>query len=97
MYIFIFTNSCLPNYYNIYTADQWAKMEKAGAVFLPTAGERDVKAISKVGEYGNYWTSSPYADNLEYAYYLSIGAIYQPLLYLPLFHGYAVRLVAYVN
>ncbi len=49
----------LPNNYttNIFTADQWAQMEAAGAVFLPAAGQRygtDVNGLTAGNGY--YWT-----------------------------------------
>lgn len=55
---------------NIYNVEQWAKMESAGAVFLPCGGYRehnidlinlieDVTNVTSVGVGGFYWTSSP--------------------------------------
>ena len=46
---------------NTYTAEQWAKMEAAGAVFLPASARRtDGKTILSLGENsrGYYWTAS---------------------------------------
>ena len=43
---------------NTYTADQWAAMEEAGAVFLPAAGERNGTRVRSVGYWGEYWTST---------------------------------------
>ena len=43
---------------NRYTMAQWNRMHGAGAVFLPAGGYRDGYAVSLVGEYGCYWTSS---------------------------------------
>lgn len=40
---------------NIYTSDQWEKMEANGAVFLPVTGSRYGKTIEAIG-YGSYWT-----------------------------------------
>ena len=42
---------------NIYDLDQWAKMEKAGAVFLPAAGYRWGTETSFVGTGGYYWVA----------------------------------------
>ncbi len=50
---------------NVYNYSEWAKMEAAGAVFLPTAGGRtNLNGISvgNVGEAGFYWSSS-YREN----------------------------------
>lgn len=55
---------------NDYTADQWAKMESAGAVFLPAAGERDGNSVSDVGTSCNYWSRSPYQEDAAYDIWL---------------------------
>ena len=54
---------------NVYSADQWNKMEAAGAVFLPAAGERDHMTVSLVGEYGCYWTTTGYTLESAYEFY----------------------------
>lgn len=47
---------------NTYTADQWAAMEEAGAVFLPAAGLFSKgKSLDFIGEKGFYWSSTPSA------------------------------------
>lgn len=43
---------------NNYTLAQWAKMEAAGAIFLPAAGYRSGVNVSFVGQKGGYWSSS---------------------------------------
>lgn len=48
---------------NIYTAEQWAVMESAGAVFLPAAGSRQFAGVHAVGSYGFYWTPSGSDDH----------------------------------
>lgn len=45
---------------NTYTAEQWAQMENAGAVFLPAAGVRNGKQIQGIGILGCYWSSTLY-------------------------------------
>ena len=51
---------------NIYPIDHWAKMEKAGAVFLPAAGMRYGKECAYGNEKGYYWSSTPYkSDKIE--------------------------------
>lgn len=45
---------------NTYTADDWAKMEANGAVFLPAAGSRYGTDVVGVGGSGLYWSSSAY-------------------------------------
>ena len=43
---------------NAYTYAQWEDMERAGAVFLPTAGVRDNGVINGVGTHGRYRSST---------------------------------------
>ena len=46
---------------NVYTIDQWAVMEAAGAIFLPAAGHRmneDTPEMSNVGDFGYYWANT---------------------------------------
>ena len=45
---------------NYYTEDAWAKMEGAGAVFLPAAGYRESRTISQTGNELHYWTLYTY-------------------------------------
>ena len=42
---------------NVYNIEQWTKMEKAGAVFLPAAGYRWETTVSFVGIGGYYWVA----------------------------------------
>lgn len=46
--------------YQTFTADQWSKLEAAGAVFLPAAGERYGTNVSHVQDRGNYWSATSY-------------------------------------
>lgn len=39
-------------------AGNWAKMEAAGAVFLPAAGYREQASVGGVGSYGYYWSAT---------------------------------------
>ncbi len=43
---------------NTFTTEQWQRMEREGAVFLPAAGYRDVLDVFGIGEYGSYWSAS---------------------------------------
>lgn len=48
-----------------YTAEDWAKMEANGAVFLPAAGTRGedwVEGADNVNWQGYYWSSTPRLD-----------------------------------
>ena len=44
--------------YQTFTADQWSKLESAGAAFLPAAGCRDGSDVYGVQYYGNYWSAT---------------------------------------
>ena len=52
-------NEQADNYtHNAYTEAEWARMETAGAVFLPAAGYREGLAVSLVGKAIDYWLAS---------------------------------------
>lgn len=42
--------------YQTFTAAEWSKLESAGAVFLPAAGERIGSSVYSVQRYGLYWS-----------------------------------------
>ena len=48
---------------NTYDSANWAKMESAGAVFLPAAGNRAGSNLNSVNESGSYWSSSKNDDS----------------------------------
>ena len=56
---------------NCYSLEQWNKMEKNGAVFLPEAGTREGTKIQP--ECGYYWTATDY--NYAQAYKIFISPI----------------------
>ncbi len=60
---------------NIYTAEQWALLEDAGAVFLPAAGFRGGTWLSTIGEGGSYWASTCNADRQAYALLFIDGVV----------------------
>lgn len=51
----------------IITATDWAKMEAAGAVFLPAAGCRNKSSVRYAGTNGFYWSSSSTPSKPAYA------------------------------
>ena len=61
---------------NVYDQDQWEKMEKGGAVFLPAAGSRWGTMTSFVGECGYYWTSTNYGPQSAKADYFCFSDYY---------------------
>ena len=77
--------------YQTFTADQWSKLEAAGAVFLPASGRRYGSNVNYVQYYGLYWSAtenlSNYASHLDFR---SGGAyVNSDFRYL----GFSVRLV----
>ena len=56
-----------------FTADQWSKLESAGAVFLPTAGCRRRSKVYNVQEYGYYWSATEYDSREAYHLYFYSG------------------------
>ena len=58
--------------YQTFTADQWAKLEVAGAIFLPAAGYRFGSTVSSVQNYGYYWSATERSSNI--AIYLDFNS-----------------------
>ena len=44
--------------YQTFTAEQWSKLEAAGAIFLPAAGDRFGTTVSGVQYYGSCWSAT---------------------------------------
>ena len=65
-------NPSADNYtHNVYTSEEWKKMEQAGAVFLPASGARKGTNIYALYYDGYAWSSTDY--DKDYAYYLLFG------------------------
>ena len=77
---------------NSYILDAWEKMESAGAIFLPAAGYREGGTLNKIGEYCNYWSSTPYAST-QYAYFAHIRDTQVMVDWADRSRGRSVRLV----
>jgi hypothetical protein len=56
--------------YQTFTAEQWSKMETAGAIFLPAAGNRSGSHVGGVQGYGYYWPATERDSNNAYYLYL---------------------------
>ena len=74
-----------------FTAEQWSKLESAGAVFLPAAGYRYGSNVSYVQSDGRYWSATGYgSDDAEGLYFdsnwVQMGSLDRS-------DGYSVRLV----
>lgn len=63
---------------NVYDANAWIRMQGAGAVFLPTAGERTETSIAYQGTYGCYWTSE--ASGSDFAQFMEFHNHALPIL-----------------
>ena len=89
-----FHNNYAVDYYadhQTFTADQWSKLEAAGAVFLPAAGERNGSDVNFVQNYGDYWSASSYDS--DYADYLCFGSGGANMDFTYRLDGRSVRLV----
>ena len=64
--------------YQTFTIDEWSKMEKAGAVFLPAAGARSY-TVANVQNKGYYWSANKAGSlgNVHYLYFISNEASMQ--------------------
>ena len=60
--------------YQTFSADQWSKLEAAGAVFLPAAGRRYGSSVDIVQYYGNYWSATEGNSNdADCLYFCPLG------------------------
>ena len=78
--------------YQTFTADQWSKLEAAGAVFLPAAGFRYGTSVYHVQRNGNVWSATEFDSNLAYNLNFRSDATYMYYNYNRSF-GPSVRLV----
>ena len=60
---------------NTYDSGQWAKMEAAGAVFLPSAGKRGVLYVSELDK-GRYWSSTNDNGRQSFFFHFQDGWIF---------------------
>ena len=82
--------------YQTFTADQWSKLEAAGAVFLPASGDRIVSRVYDVQNNGYYWSATGGGSHGAYCLYFRSGkACMDPLFRRAV--GHSVRLVKDVN
>ena len=58
--------------YQTFTAEQWSKLESAGAVFLPAAGDRGGSNVGGMQNVGYYWSAPEnYSYSGNYLYFRS--------------------------
>ena len=77
---------------NIYSDDEWRRMEDGGAVFLPTAGRRTGLEMFNYGNDGDYWSSTPSGNEKAYNIDFSDAKVLAKDTS-PRKHGFAVRLI----
>ena len=77
--------------YQTFTAEQWSKLESAGAVFLPASGCRYGSNVDFVQNYGYYWSATEY--DCFSAYYLNFNSDVAYMFYNYRKIGHSVRLV----
>ena len=61
---------------NSYTAEDWTKMETAGCVFLPAAGDRNGSSVFFPGTSGFYWSATPTGAGTAYNVYFSSSYLF---------------------
>ena len=83
--------------YQTFTAEQWSKLESAGAVFLPAAGRRwSANSFYEMQKDGKYWSATEYVDPYwgnNSAYYLLFSSNKAKMDTNGRSAGYSVRLV----
>lgn len=77
--------------YQTFTAEQWSKLESAGAVFLPAAGYRYGSSVNYVQNIGYYWSATE--NNSYNAYYLYFYSNEAYMFNFNRYYGLSVRLV----
>lgn len=82
---------------NLYSPENWAAMESAGAIFLPAAERRYGTNIS-ADQSGSYWSSSASSTDTDKAYYLFFNTnSFSPAEQWDCYRGFSVRLVTDVK
>ena len=74
-----------------FTADQWSKLETAGAVFLPVTGARNASYVSGVG--AGYYSSATTDSSYGMCCFNFIAMQAEALCDYPRFYGMSIRLV----
>lgn len=77
--------------YQTFITDQWAKLEAAGAIFLPAAGYRYGSYVGEVRLCGFYWSATEYDGGIAFCLYFYSGEARMDFLNRN--YGLSVRLV----
>lgn len=78
---------------NWYTLEQWAKLQAAGAVFLPAEGKRVGTELQGSASCCHYWTSTASTKKNDQALYLLLNAFVPSGQTADKHYGFSVRLV----
>ncbi len=76
---------------NIYTRDEWEKLEAAGAVYFPIAGGRSETTVGEIGNEGLYWSATSAGAQKAALFAVSINYVW--ITDNNRYFGYSVRLV----
>ena len=86
-----------------YSLEQWQRLEKEGAIFLPAAGYRYAKEeqgkivqevnTKSIQTYGYYFSSTEYEQNNKYVKYFYFGSNDAQIVTNYKNYGHSVRLV----
>lgn len=79
--------------YQTFTAEQWSKLESAGAVFLPATGNRYNSNVISLYESGRYWSATESDSNIAVASMLGVYSDGVRMYDNPRYNGHSVRLV----
>ena len=82
----------LPDECSVSFTDSWEKLEAAGAVFLPAAGNRNCSSVNGAGTFGNYWSSS--VGGAGYAWDVAVSSGDVSRINVHCYYGRSVRLVS---
>ncbi len=80
-----------------YSGSDWASFESAGCVFLPAAGRRNSSVVGNAGSDGYYWSSSPDAEDADYARNVYFSSDFLGSSVNDRYRGFSVRLVQEVK
>ena len=64
------------------------------SIFLPAAGLRYESSLNYVGEYGCYWSTTPYEGDSQFAYYLNFNSGSYDVGWFYRYYGRSVRPVS---
>lgn len=82
------------DYTNVYSYSDWAKMEAAGAIFLPASGRRLENNVNYVGTDGRYWSSTHVSETSSWYFSFRANYVEPANAGTYRYYGFSVRLVS---